>query len=328
MLTATARYAAIAIGLALVVAGCGAEVQVDQGAAGASAMPAATATPGADGRPGTARGPRAVGGTGGNGGDGIAEPASEQRPSDLVGLWRIDGDGIEKGTTVRLEDQGLSVYGKRCISRDGSWKARRTGEFVADLYSWHSSCRTPDLGPVEWFERVVAFRTTGKTRQLLDDHRRVVATLTPRARIKPVKDRVAELSRAPRLTGEQRVALDRPAPALPQGLSPVSAQALAGRWIPQGAAELPTAGNLWLDFEPGGKWSSDDGCNVTGGRWALGSAAQLIAVAGPSTLVGCRGIHSASWMVFGALAGLDGDTLVLIGWDGDELGRLDQQSQR
>jgi hypothetical protein len=35
MLTATARYAAIAIGLALVVAGCGAEVQVDQGAAGA-----------------------------------------------------------------------------------------------------------------------------------------------------------------------------------------------------------------------------------------------------------------------------------------------------
>jgi hypothetical protein len=54
----------------------------------------------------------------------------------------------------------------------------------------------------------------------------------------------------------------------------------------------------------------------------IGAGGSLLAVAGPSTLIGCANVPIALWLSGGRRAGFDGRTLVLLDATGKELGRL------
>lgn len=237
-----------------------------------------------------------------------------QDPTGLVGLWRVTADG-STGDSLKLGDE-VTLF-QSCGVLDGSWKADSAGDFVAMSYGGDSTCFTGDhqLTPA-WLLEATAFRVDGSARELLDVHGAVVARLDPGATPTVNSNRIKGYADPPTLTPALRQRLSEPV-ALPDGIQPATAASLVGHWVPKDGD-----GRAYVDFTENGNFSGSDGCNGSGGRFAVGDAGHLLALEGGSSLIGCNGVNVPSWAGQAGRAGFDGDELVFYDSTGTVLGRL------
>jgi heat shock protein HslJ len=245
-------------------------------------------------------------------------------PTRLIGSWTASGTGIEKGTVLRLADDGLTVF-SGCQVLFGEWTADPSGLFLADVNGVSSAggpgCAASDRPELPaWLARASGFRTEGSVPVLQDDAGAEVARLRPGARPTAGPDLDPSQVVPPTVTDEARRRLAPPA-ALPATLTPPARESLAGRWVPAaGPAGGPRPAHVVLAAD--GTWQGSDGCNGTGGRWATGPGGVLLATGGVSTLIGCDNVPVGTWLVSARRVGLDGEVLVLLDAAGTETGRL------
>lgn len=235
-------------------------------------------------------------------------------PVDLVGLWRVDADGEADNTWLRL-DGGDLVLWRGSAALSGSWTADHR-MVVAAVYGFSGTPTTGDLEP-PWLVGTHRYRVSDDGWQFEDEDGDVVATLTVDGGPEPVDTMAEWYAEPPEVTDEVRAALAAPT-ALPEGTEPATAAELVGRWVP---ADGPSETDPHVVLDDDGTWEGSDGCNGTGGRWAV-SEGRLLGLAGPTTLIGCPGAPVGTWMGGAAYATFDGAELVLVGADGTELGRL------
>jgi hypothetical protein len=250
-------------------------------------------------------------------------------PVALIGLWKLSVEGGPQDAVLRVgadDDLGLFLP---CLALMGGWRADDAGLFLSYLDSYTSkdggpACASADVptpGPQiqpDWLARVAGYRIDGAERLLLDESGATVARLRPGARPVSRSDMADVITGVPVVTGETRKRL-APAAPLPSGLTAATTPALLGKWWPKDRTT-----KAYAEFQAGGRWQGSDGCNGTGGSWVTGPGGSLLAVAGPSTLIGCANVPIGSWLNFGRRAGFDGETLVLLDIDGKELGRLNR----
>jgi hypothetical protein len=275
-----------AIGIALVaLAGC-ADDQGDQ-----SAVPAATST----------------------------GSAGHSLPSQLVGQWDVDAEGVERGTVVTFSGGGESLVFQDCGAIMGSWSALRGGVFVANIYGGYGDCRlTPPALTPSWLARASTFAVVGKRRELRDADGSVVAALSPAtARPKVPRGTSADVVAPPVFSDQDRQRLDDRPPAFPAGIRPAAPDEILGTWVLPG--ETGTGKQDWpyLTFSADLSWRGSDACNGLGGRYALADGA-LLTGSGIQTDVGCENINIVGRAV---LAGFAGHTLVCFDADGKETRR-------
>jgi hypothetical protein len=245
-----------------------------------------------------------------------ARPVAPQPgPAGLVGIWRVTGTDEPEGTRLRLSMTDLSLW-RPCGVTFGSWRADAQ-TFVADSSSATGNCPSATEPPA-WLRDSVRYRPDRAGWRLVDASGRVLAGLVPSGSIAPRADVDTSLSAPPRL-GDPATSFPEPAP-LPTRLHPVTASALAGRWVPQGAR--PAAGQAFLQLAANGVWRASDGCNVSSGRWALGYGSRVLATSGPSTEIGCDNVDVGGWWSRAARAGTDGQYLVLTDPMGEVLATL------
>jgi heat shock protein HslJ len=260
--------------------------------------------------------------------DGAADPpaAPATDPVALIGIWEVTSAGEEKGAVLRLDGDGagLSLW-RRCGTIGGSWRADGSGLFVGDA-STYSVCEPPPADKPwtpAWLARVTGYRLDGAARELLDAGGQVVARLLPAAAPAPADPRQIspDLAKPPVVTDKDRQALG-PAAPLPAGLTPATAESLAGRW---GAADgVRRPGEAYLELNADGGWSGSDGCNGERGRWVAGAGGTLLATSGPATLMACDNHPAGSWLYKARRAAIDGDQLILFDAAAKELGRLER----
>lgn len=235
-------------------------------------------------------------------------------PIDLINLWRVtDAAGESEDTWLRIDTHQFQLWrGDTLIF--GDWDATDR-VFLAHPYG--ASGPGVDM-TIQWLAEPVALHRDHGGWELVDESGRTVATLTLDGAPEPIPTAADFFAEPPVVNDETREALQPPRP-LPAGLTPATPEAIAGRWVPASAA-FTTDPHIAL--EPDGTWTGSDGCNLSGGVWAVTHAARLLATFGGSTQVGCPGELVPSWLSEAARAGFDGDVLVLVSRDGTELGRL------
>ncbi|WP_157437305.1 hypothetical protein [Actinoplanes subtropicus] len=252
-----------------------------------------------------------------------------QRPSDLVGLWRVQARGEEAGAILRL-GQDLSIW-RRCDDLFGEWAADAAGGFLGETNGYSYECGGPKVtappkpefptpAPADWLLRAVAYRVDGANRLLLDDQGGIVARLTPSGEPSARHVVVPELYARPVLDDALRRQL-APAPALPAKLRPATAGELVGTWRPAVAGANP---RQYVTIKADRSWEASDGCNGQEGRWIVDEPGAVLTIGGGSTAVGCAGQDKAPRFGLARGAGFDGTTLVLIDAQGKEVGRLER----
>lgn len=249
-----------------------------------------------------------------------SEDATDQDPADLVGLWLVEGEGVQDGTTLRVQPLTFMVAADCSGLDSGAWDAAG-GRIVMQHYA--EPCG-PDDGTdaAGWVERTARYERTEDGWALLDEEGATTALLRAADEVEPhpgFED--ADYHRPPSLTPEWRAVLSRSEP-LPDGLAQVTAEDLVGRWLPAGGPAGEQRDEPHLEIAADGTWSGSDGCNGHAGRWTVTVEGRVLAPIGMSTLAGCPGPDVPSWFTGASLAGLDGDELVLVDHEGAELGRL------
>jgi META domain len=252
--------------------------------------------------------------------------ASEVNAVGLLDVWRVSGaDGEGEDTWLKFAPNEFVLW-HECAVVFGSFRASGS-LLIANPDAQHGwpECTMPEGPPsVPWLTSVTGFAEADGGYELLDADGRTVATLTVDGeppQTPGVDDSVRE---APEVTAETEALFASPA-ALPTGIEPESE--LVGRWLPVvppadgDEAEQPTT-EPFVEFAADGTWTGSDGCNGHGGRWAATPEGNLIATAGPSTLIFCEGAPVGTWMSSTALAGTVDAELVLFDNAGTEIGRL------
>lgn len=244
----------------------------------------------------------------------LDEPGPPPRPSQLVGLWWVSGEGIERQTALRLEGPYVDLEDRSCTAR-GTWEARPSGLFVGDLHHV-SGC---GAGP-RWLDEAAAFRHgAGGRRELLARDGRVVATL--RAADVPAYGSWAGRPVDPLAPGH-RSRFDRAVEPPPLGLLPATPATLAGRWMPAEGAETSPR-RTFLAIAEDGEWNGWNLCSGTGGRWVLGPDGDIVTTSAGGNVPICRQVPAVTkWMTDAARAGFFAGELVLLDAGGSELGRL------
>jgi hypothetical protein len=256
-----------------------------------------------------------------------AASAAAADPVGLIGLWQLSAAGEAGDAVLRVDGEQQIMLFRRCLSLTGGWQATVEGQFLAHFDGYSPNTRGPACPGVEepdasaitpgWLTRATAFRAEGTERLLLDDGGATVARLLPGGKAAPRADMAPELTEPPVVTAETRERLAVAAAALPGSLEPATSAALLGRWRPEGRDV-----GAFAEFRAGGVWEGNDGCNGQGGRWSAGPDGSMLAVTGPSTLIGCENVPVAAWLARARRAGFDGEVLVLLDAEGRELGRL------
>lgn len=238
-------------------------------------------------------------------------------PSQLVGQWDVEGAGVQPGTVLTFTASEVRVF-LDCGLLDGSWRAMVGGAFLADLYGASGGCDPKgDTFTPTWLGRAAHFVVDGDRRELRTADEQVVASLRPARKRPNVPSTVIDsYGDPPVVTEQERAELDRVPPAFPDGIRPAEVSELLGTWVLPG--ETGGEGN-WphATFREDGVVDGSDGCNGSRERYVLVEGALLMSE-GVSTLIGCENIDITAGAV---LAGFDGDTLVLIGEDGQETRR-------
>ena len=242
-------------------------------------------------------------------------------PADLIASWTVTDTEDTQPITLALTDRGLHIS-RACGSQGGQWRASVTGLFVADVSDWSPACTDGRTAPA-WLTAAHEFAFAGDDVRLLDAEGAIVAVL--------VRGDSPGTSADPTPTGNS-MPRDGEGPSLvPAALEPATPDRLIGRWTP--AADGPDGAEVavqpLIEFRLDGSWVGTDGCNGEGGRWAGDDQGEVLATVGPSTLVACRGMQPiGSWAQEAVAAGFDGDVLVLLGADGQEISRLKHATVR
>lgn len=239
-------------------------------------------------------------------------------PVDLIGTWRLTDTGDPGDRIVRLGPDDLWVW-RECGVAGGTWRADHGGRFVAYLSQATGGCADPGAFTPDWLARTVSFEVAGAERVLRDADGAVTARLLPGAEPTPGPDLAPSLVAPPEVTDEVREAF-APAEPLPPALVPPAAEELVGRWVPE--LQPASAEPAYVSLSADGSWEGSDGCNRQAGRWVAGPDGVLLAVAGPSTMIGCDNVPVGGWLAATWRAGLDGDRLVLLDREGGQLGTL------
>lgn len=255
--------------------------------------------------------------------DGGGESAATADPADLIGSWTLAEPTEQGDSVIRLALHDVRVW-RDCGTISGFWRANWYGQFVAYIAGYRGDCGSGTPSTPDWLHRATSFAVEGDARLLLDAQGEVTARLLPGAEPTPGPNLAPSQSERPVVTDEIRRAL-APAAPLPPEVEPVGADALTGRWVPTddtgGRPETPH-----VELAADGGWQGSDGCNGYQGRWIAGPEGALLAVTGPTTLIGCDNVPVGGWLAGASRAGLDRDVLVLLDASGEELGRLRRAS--
>jgi len=249
-------------------------------------------------------------------------PAATRDPADLMGSWHLEAPGEASSASLIIGDHldaGAALLFRPCGVMDAQWKANRHGMLVMASFGGDQTCflplaRHPHPEPA-WMTRIATWRSAGSAELLLDGAGRTVARLTPGARPRVGSNRIGTEASPAAVTRQLRASWDDPAP-LPRGVRPATARDVLGQWVP--LASTPT--RPYLRFDAGGSYVGSDGCNGVGGHYLLGADGLVLAVPGPSTVVGCEGSHLPYLVAQSARLGLRGSHLVFVGATGKVLG--------
>ncbi|MDX6210832.1 MAG: hypothetical protein QOE24_3223 [Frankiales bacterium] len=235
-------------------------------------------------------------------------PAKAGKVSDLVGRWAVHASGEPTTTRLVLDaHQGLSIF-HACGVLSGSWRAAADGAFITSMSGGSGTCFASTASPftaLPWLWKATTFRSSAGSVALLDVHGRVLARLTPGDLPKVTKDDSISLAEVLPLTAADRARLDPVPVALPAGLVPATAAALAGTWVPTDG----TRGYVTMALT--GSYRSD-GCHGQNGSWHVDLQGGLIVTAGPTTLVLCSGTQVPDKLASASAAGFEGPVLDLV----------------
>lgn len=231
----------------------------------------------------------------------------------LVGLWRIDAAGETADTWLWLGVGEFQLW-KPCGFLMGNWAAAES-VFLADTYGWHQDCAAVAM---PWLDATVEYRATPTGWELLDDAGSVTAILRIDGAPPPHPDTLDRYRESLAITDDVRAAFRQPT-ELPPALAPATAHDLLGEWVPVQRDGTAASGVTFLSTL---RYSASDGCNESGGRWAVEADGWLLSTAGPSTQIGCDGVAVPGWVASARRAAIDDGILVLFDLDGAELGRL------
>lgn len=243
----------------------------------------------------------------GDGTDSSAENAETEflPPSELVGLWRVTGEGVDGDAWLQVgstAEPGSLTYLGECGAMHGSWKAH-AGAWLADFWGSSGSCE--GAGDAAWIDRAASYGSAENGMRLLDLSGEEVAMLVIDGEPPANPELSDEYRQQPELSDEQLAELDAEPAPLPEGVQPATPEDLLGRWLPL----EQYATDPFLEVADDGSWSGSDGCNGQQGRWALGAEGALLATAGVQTLVACEGHSLGGSLASAARLALDGDRL-------------------
>jgi len=236
----------------------------------------------------------------------------------LVNLWRVSGAvGEAPNTWLRLDASEFQLW-RDCGMISGSWAASGT-LFLGAVTSASGTCSTADAMPtIDWLDAASSYRRTTTGFALVNRDGHDVATLTVDGAPKPIDTVDVSYTKPPVVTDAVRAVFRQPTD-LPAKLTPATSTTLLGTWVPATGA-MPT--NPHVTFGSDGTWTGTDGCNDGGGRWAIDAGGRFLSTASSSTLIGCDGAPLPAIVTATTRAAFDGATLVLLGHDGHEEGRL------
>jgi hypothetical protein len=257
-----------------------------------------------------------------------AAPRPGDSPSSLVGVWKVSGaSGEPAGSVLRIggpRGEPLILF-RQCGEFFGGWVASPSGGFLGLLSGYSMACLTSvghgDPTP-PWIAAARSYAVRGSERELLTSDGRVLARLLPGGVAHAGKDMLPSLAAPPMLSSAERRKLDTPPRALPTGVEPARASALAGRWQPYPAKRFRSSQQPYVSFAADGQWTGSDGCNGVGGTLRVGSAGELINVGGWTTLIGCLGAPVGSFVPKSGRVSASGGVLTFYDANGKVLGKL------
>ena len=246
----------------------------------------------------------------------VAEPvpATQWNPAYLAGLWRVtDAEGQDPDTWLDLTS--ALVLMQDCGTLTGSYEASGT-HLLTYVSGFAGDC---GVTVPKWLSATVRYTAIPGGWQLLDGDGNPVAALVrdrlPDAGV-PGRGTVTEF---PPVLPVQDRADTRPVTPLPAGLRVATSEDVIGTWVP---ADPTIPRGPSVTFTQGGAITSSDGCNGTGGRWTIDDRGHLLTAHGYTTLIGCEGAPVQSWINTTAHLTIDGDELVLLTANGQEIERL------
>lgn len=262
----------------------------------------------------------------------LTNPGPGGTPDALVGMWRVTGAaGEPAGSVLRLaagDGFGLMLF-RKCGFLDGDWAASTGGAFIATTNGGSMSCvsgadgaRQGEGDTPPWLTRVRAYRVDGPQRELLAADGTQVARLLPGGQVRNVEDLIQSLQQPPTLDPATVSKLRAVPQPLPAGATPATATTILGKWVPYPTRTYANGKTPYLEFDKDGTWTGSDGCNGSGGAWALVSGGELVSTSGPSTLIGCDGAPTGAWLAQARRAAISARILTLYAADGMLVARL------
>ncbi len=290
----------------------------------------AGAGPAADDAPGPARP------TSSDAGDAVlvtdpADAVPDRR--ELLGLWRVRGAADEpEPVWLWLDDYGSYIVFRECgQAADGTWTVVDGHIMAAGLWPapW-TGCAPAVRNVAPWLTGAQRYAAADGGWMLLDDDGVVRAILEPAEGSGDLPEAAVEyLAMLRDRPGPSSGAEDGDAPpALPADLRPARPEELVGRWILEPGRLDPKGGNEepYLAVARDGSWHGTDGCNETDGIWRVVEGGLLLVQGGPTTRMICPGFSMQGAFERAERAGFDGEVLVLIQPEGEDLVRLVRDS--
>lgn len=249
----------------------------------------------------------------------VDPPVTSIGPADLIGNWRVEGAPEEDGAVLRIAPEADLSLWLRCGQLTGSWSANAAQLLVLSFSGGSGECDVQKAYNSSWLYSVTGYRRGEAGPELTDASGGVVARLLPGGRPTPGPNILPSEAEEPGLTEQSRPHWQQ-LPDLPPSVQPVPRETLLGKWGIAGADKVGRPQVPHATFEAGGRWSGSDGCNRTSGRWTLGDGGALVTTTGPQTLAGCANVMVLPEHI--ARAAVDGEELVLYGFDGEPVQRL------
>lgn len=251
-------------------------------------------------------------------------------PDALIGMWRVTEAADEPADTVlRLSsgDGDALILFRSCGDFLGDWTASVSGAFVGDVTGFSQACMKPTVNSdnitPRWIADSRAFRVRGTERDLLSANGTLMARLVPAKQpLHPTPDLLKDLRQPPTIDPITMHKLRTVPQPLPTNATPATATTILGKWVPYPKRQYRDGKTPYLDFNKDGSWSGSDGCNGSGGPWALASGGEVVTTSGPSTLIGCDGAPTGAWLMQAGRAAISGDLLTLYAPGGQVVARL------
>lgn len=245
-------------------------------------------------------------------------PTRDGEPVGLVNLWRVGGvEDTPEATFLRLDKGEFQLWRDDCMV-SGHWRVGGASILLEVGQAGGECGDARKAMQIDWVEQTVTHHAVDNGWELRDRDGNRVADLTIDGAPEPIESVTEEYTKPPEVTDEVRQEFEPPAP-LPQDATAVDPEELAGKWIPAGKS-IKT--DPHIVFESAGSWQGTDGCNTITGRWSASDSGDLIATAGPTTMIACEGAPVGQWMTKVATAAVDDSELVLHDRSGEELARL------